>query len=78
MELTNLTITQIHQALIKKEFSALELCQAYLEKIESEDKKINAFLTLTRDLALSEAKKIDEMLQINREIPLLAGISLFI
>ena len=74
MELTNLTITQIHQALIKKEFSALELCQAYLEKIESEDKKINAFLTLTRDLALSEAKKIDEMLQINREIPLLAGI----
>ena len=74
MELTNLTITQIHQALIKKEFSALELCQTYLEKIEKEDKKINAFLTITKDLALSQAKRIDEMLQINREIPLLAGI----
>ena len=74
MELTNLTITQIHQSLIKKEFSTIELCQTYLEKIEKEDKKINAFLTITKDLALSQAKRIDEMLQINREIPLLAGI----
>jgi len=74
MELTNLTITQIHQALIKKEFSALELCQTYLEKIEKDDKKINAFLTITKDLAILQAKRIDEMLQINREIPLLAGI----
>ena len=74
MKLSDLTIKKIHEGLIKKEFSALELCQAYLEKIGKEDKKINAFLTITRDLAISQAKKIDEMLQINREIPLLAGI----
>jgi aspartyl-tRNA(Asn)/glutamyl-tRNA(Gln) amidotransferase subunit A len=74
MELIDLTITQTHQRLIKKEFSALELCQAYLKKIESENEKINAFLTVTEDLAISQAKKIDKMLQINGKIPLLAGI----
>jgi len=74
MELGNLTISKTHQGLIKKEFSALEVCQAYLEKLKKEDKKINAFLTVTENLAIAQAKKVDEMLQINREVPLLAGI----
>ena len=74
MELTNLTITQIHRALINKEFSVLELCQTFLDKIKSEDKKINAFLTVIKDLALSQAKKVDEMILEGREIPILAGI----
>ncbi|PIS39386.1 MAG: Asp-tRNA(Asn)/Glu-tRNA(Gln) amidotransferase GatCAB subunit A [Candidatus Nealsonbacteria bacterium CG08_land_8_20_14_0_20_38_20] len=74
MELTDLTITQARQGLAKKEFSALELCKAYLVQIEKEDKKINAFLTISEDLAISQAKKIDEMILAGREIPLLAGI----
>jgi len=39
MELTELTITQAHEGLVKKEFSALELCQAYLDKIKNDNKK---------------------------------------
>jgi aspartyl-tRNA(Asn)/glutamyl-tRNA(Gln) amidotransferase subunit A len=78
MELANLTIAKIHEKLKKKEFSATNLCQAYLEKIEKENKKINAFLTITRDLALLQAKRIDEMILTNREIPLLAGIPMAI
>jgi len=74
MELGNLTISKTHQGLIKKEFSALEVCQAYLEKLKKEDKKINAFLTVTENLALSQAKKVDEMILEGREIPILAGI----
>jgi len=74
MELTNLTITQIYQALIKKEFSALELCQAYLDRIKKEDKKVSAFLTVNEDFALSQAKKIDDIISTSRGIPLLAGI----
>ncbi len=31
MELTELTISQAHQGLVSKEFSATELCQAYLD-----------------------------------------------
>ena len=74
MELGNLTISKTHQGLIKKEFSALEVCQAYLEKLKKEDKKINAFLTVTENLAIAQAKKVDEMILEGREIPILAGI----
>ncbi len=74
MELTNLTIAQTHDKLTKKEFSALELATAFLEKIGKEDKKISAFLTLTRDLALSQAKEIDDRILEGREISVLAGV----
>jgi aspartyl-tRNA(Asn)/glutamyl-tRNA(Gln) amidotransferase subunit A len=74
VDISEFTIAKIHQGLVKKEFSALELCQAYLEKIEKEDKKINSFLTLAKDLAISQAKKIDEKISKNEEISILAGI----
>ena len=74
MELTNLTIKEAHRGLKKKEFSALELCQNYLDKIEKENKKIQAFLTISKDLAISQAKKVDEIISGGQEIPLLAGI----
>jgi aspartyl-tRNA(Asn)/glutamyl-tRNA(Gln) amidotransferase subunit A len=74
MELTELTITQAHEGLVKKEFSALELCQAYLDRIRQKYKNISAFLIIDESLALSQAKKVDEMILEGREIPLLAGI----
>ena len=74
MELTDLTITKAHQGLIKKEFSALELCKAYLEKIKEKDKEIFAFLTVIEDLALSQAKKVDDMISTGRKIPLISGV----
>ncbi len=74
MELKDLTIKEVHQGLVKKEFSALELCKAYLDKIKEKDKEIQAFLIVNEDLAISQAKKIDEMILAGREIPILAGI----
>jgi len=74
MELTKLKIKETHDGLVKKEFSALELCKSYLEKAKKEDKKLSAFITITEDLALSQAKKIDEMISKEKEIPILAGI----
>ena len=74
MELTNLTIKEAHQGLKKKEFSALELCKNYLDRIEKKDKKIQAFLTISKDLAISQAKKVDEIISGGQEIPSLAGI----
>jgi len=74
MNLTELTITQAHRGLEKKEFSTKELIEAHLNKIKKEDKKIHSFLTICEDLAFFQAKKIDEMIFENRKIPLLAGI----
>ncbi|MDI6591759.1 MAG: Asp-tRNA(Asn)/Glu-tRNA(Gln) amidotransferase subunit GatA [Patescibacteria group bacterium] len=74
MDLTDLTIKEAHQGLVKKEFSALELTKAYLDKIEKENKEIFAFLTVNEDLALSQAKKIDDFIAEGKKISILAGI----
>ena len=69
-----MTVKEIHRGLIKKEFSALELCRAYLNKIKKENKKINAFLNISEELALSQAKEIDTLISQKRKIPFLAGV----
>jgi aspartyl-tRNA(Asn)/glutamyl-tRNA(Gln) amidotransferase subunit A len=74
MKLENFTIERVREGLIKKEFSAVELTKAYLEKIEKEDKKIGAFLTLCPDLALQRAKEIDKMIFLKKDLPPLAGV----
>ena len=74
MQLTDLTITQAHQGLVKKEFSALELCKVYLDKIKESDREISAFLTINKDLVLSQAKKIDDLISAGKKLPILAGI----
>ncbi|MGB2761950.1 MAG: Asp-tRNA(Asn)/Glu-tRNA(Gln) amidotransferase subunit GatA [Minisyncoccales bacterium] len=74
MDITSFTIKETHQRLVKKEFSALELAKAYLNKIKKEDKKINSFLTISEDLAFSQAKEIDKKISKKEKIGLLAGI----
>src|SRR3989338_4675941 len=74
MILTELTISQAHQCLKKKEFSATELCRAYFNNIESTNKEIFAFLALREDLALSEAKKADDLIACAQDFPILTGI----
>ena len=74
MEVEFLTISKIHQGLLKKEFSAEELTKAYLKKIKSNEEKLGAFLEVCEDLALSQAREVDELIFQGREIPLLAGV----
>ena len=74
MDFKNLTIETIHQGLLKKEFSALELVKNYLKIIEEKEKEISAFITICEEPALSKAKEIDEAILANKEIPLLAGV----
>lgn len=69
-----MTIKNINDGLNKKDFSALELTNAYLEEIAKRDKDISAFLTITKEPALAQAKEVDEMISQGREIPLLAGV----
>ncbi len=78
MDLTRLTIRQANEGLKKKDFSAIELCQAYLDQISKKDKEIFAFLTVTEKMALAQAKTVDEWIAQKKEIPLLAGIPMAI
>ncbi len=76
MDLSELTITQAHKGLVKKEFSATELTKTFLDNIKKKDKKISAFLTVTEDLAFKQAKAVDALISQKKEIPVLAGIPL--
>ncbi len=74
MELLKKTAIEQHKALINKEVSAEELVKASIERIEKLDKDLGAFNSLTIESALETAKKVDEKIAKNEEIPLLAGI----
>jgi len=72
--LNQLTIKQAHQGLIKKQFSSVELTEAVLGQIKKRDREIHAYLTLTEELALSQAKRIDKKIANKEKIDLLAGV----
>jgi len=78
MDVFQLTIKKIRQKLLNKEFSAEELVKAYLKRVKREDKKYHAFLTLSEDLALQQARKIDQKISRSEEIGDLAGVPIAI
>jgi len=78
MNLENFTIKTAHEGLIKKQFSCEELTRAYLDKIKQENATYNAFLSLTEELALTQAKKIDEKIAARENIGSLGGIPIAI
>lgn len=52
-------LTKLHDQLVKKEISAVELTQQTLAGIKATDDKLGAFITLAEDKALAQAKQID-------------------
>lgn len=60
MKLNELTISQAHDGLKKKEFSSEELTRACIDRIYELDNKINAFLTVTENGAIEQARAVDK------------------
>jgi aspartyl-tRNA(Asn)/glutamyl-tRNA(Gln) amidotransferase subunit A len=54
----NLTVAELIKGLKNKDFSSLELTQHYLNRINSSE--LNAFISITEDEALSQAKEADK------------------
>ena len=78
MFLHDLTIKNVHEGLLNKEFSAFELAKEFFEYIEYKDKEIGAYLSLDKDGAYAAAEKTDIAIAKNEEIGLLAGVPLAI
>ncbi len=76
MELLKKTAVEQRKALLNKEISALELVQETFKQIEKEDDKIGAYNSLTMEQAIETAKKVDQKIAQNEELPLMAGIPL--
>jgi aspartyl-tRNA(Asn)/glutamyl-tRNA(Gln) amidotransferase subunit A len=54
------TIAELSAALRAGEFSALELTQALLARIEGRNPELNALITVTAEQALADARAADE------------------
>ena len=65
-----LTIHEAHQLLSQKQISSLELTREALERISKVEGKLHAFVTLTEELALEQAKEADERIQRGEASPL--------
>jgi len=73
-ELVYLTIVEAALGLRRKQFSALELTQACLERIAAFDGKLHSFITVTADRALERARQADRELAAGADRGPLHGI----
>jgi aspartyl-tRNA(Asn)/glutamyl-tRNA(Gln) amidotransferase subunit A len=68
------SIRELHQQLITKERSAVEIAQESLQSIETLEPKLRSFLCVTGDRALEQAQQVDAKIAAGEEIGWLAGI----
>ena len=77
MELYELTIHEAQELLRKGEISAVELTQAVIERIVEVDNQVKAYLTITPESALEQARGADRRRAAGEDRPLL-GVPLAI
>ena len=70
------SIKTLHEQLVKKERSAVEITTEVLQQIERLEPKLHSFLHITADLALNQAKQVDEKLAAGEKIGILEGIAI--
>ena len=70
------SIKELHQQLVNKERSAVEIAQKTLEQIETVEPKVKAFISVTAEQALATAKQVDDKIAAGESISLLEGIPL--
>ena len=75
--LTELSIAQARRGLRARDFSATELAQAHIDAVGSLNARLNAYVTVTADLALQAAARADRDLACGEDKPL-GGIPLAI
>jgi len=74
MKLDSLTIDATRAALQERKITATTLAEAFYSKIETDDPRIGAYLTLCKDRALAKAGEIDGRAARGDDLPPLAGV----
>ncbi|MCR5220572.1 MAG: Asp-tRNA(Asn)/Glu-tRNA(Gln) amidotransferase subunit GatA [bacterium] len=75
MKLTDLTIHGMRELLDRGETTARELTDAFLNRIEAVDSRINSYIRVTAEQAREAAKRADQRIQAGKAAPL-TGIPL--
>ncbi|HHY98189.1 MAG TPA: Asp-tRNA(Asn)/Glu-tRNA(Gln) amidotransferase subunit GatA [Firmicutes bacterium] len=74
MELYSYTAHELHDLLIRREVTARDIAESVFKRIDEVDPSVKAYITLTRDLAFSQADAVDRKIAAGEEIAPLAGI----
>ncbi len=74
MELFKYTAHQLHEKLVSKEISAVELTNSVLNRVDAVEKDVQAYITQTREGALAQAQAVDEKISQGQAIKTLTGI----
>lgn len=74
MELYKLTAHELHDKLVNKEVSSVELTNALYARIDEVEDQVNAYVTLNKENALAQAAKVDAKIVAGEAIAPLAGI----
>ncbi|MBF2067373.1 MAG: Asp-tRNA(Asn)/Glu-tRNA(Gln) amidotransferase subunit GatA [Calothrix sp. C42_A2020_038] len=68
------SIRELHEQLVKKERSAVEITEETLKRIEALEPKVQSFLCVTAEKAIEQAHAVDVSIAAGEEISMLAGI----
>ncbi len=68
------SISEIHQQLISKQRSAVEITQEALERINQLEPKLKSFICVTAEKAIAQASQVDAKIAAGEKIGPLAGI----
>ncbi|MEK7804481.1 MAG: amidase, partial [Planctomycetota bacterium] len=74
MRLLESTALQIKQKILSKQIRVVELVGQVFERIKAVDPTIQSFISLNEESALIQAREIDEKIDHNEKVGLLAGI----
>ena len=69
-DLYNLSITEAHDLLTKRQLSAVELTRAVLDRVAAVDSRVGSYVTVTEDIALAAAQTADQRIAAGQAGPL--------
>lgn len=74
MDLFKYTAHELHEKLVNKEISSVELTQSVYDRIDEVEEQVNAYISLSKEEALAQAAKVDAKIAAGEAIAPLAGI----
>lgn len=74
MELYNFTAHELHEKLVNKEVSSVELTNAVYARIDEVEDQVRSYVTLDKEGALAQAAKVDAKIAAGEKIAILAGV----
>jgi aspartyl-tRNA(Asn)/glutamyl-tRNA(Gln) amidotransferase subunit A len=78
MNIEKMTAFEIKKGIEEKSFTATEVTAALFERIKAVEPKVDAYLTLCEDMAMAQAKAVDEKVKAGAPLGRFAGVPIAI